>query len=336
MFTANIGDMAQSMLLRRQTADLGTRLNTLTDELSTGRKSDLQAHLRGDFSPLSGIERDLKLRSAYAESNEAAAQFADAQQMALEAVSQTIEGRGAEFAQAATDGSGIQMATAAKAAVGDLEQLVSVLNGRQAGRALFSGAATDAQALSSAGDLLTNLEAALAGAATAGDALTAADAFFDAPGGGFETQVYGGSATPLAPFQIGDGETAKLDLTATDPAIRDVLKATALTALTARGLFAGNPAERRELVETAGVQLINAADDVTLLRAELGFAQERIEGAEVRGEAQRVSLEEARNALIGADPYATAMSLQQTETKLATLFQATARLANLSLVNVLR
>ena len=336
MFTANIGDLAQTMLLRRQTADLSTQLNRLTDELGSGRKSDLQAHLRGDFSPLGGIERGLKLTAGYAASNEAAAQFADAQQLALDAVSETTEGRGAEFLQAATSGSSTHIQTAIQAAVGDLDQLISTLNREHAGRALFAGLATNAQALSSADDLLTELDTALAGASTANDALLAADAFFDTPGGAFETQIYSGSDTPLAPFQIGDGETAKLEITAADPALRDVLKATALTALMSRGLFAGNDTERRALLEATGVQLINATDEVTLRRADLGFAQERIEQAKVRGEAQRVSLEEARNDLLEADPYETAMTLQQAETRLAALFEATARLANLSLVNVLR
>jgi len=336
MFTANIGDMAQTMLLRRQTADVSTTLNRLTDELASGRKSDLQEHLRGDFSPLAGVERDLKLASGYAASNEAAAQFAEAQQMALDAVSTTIEGKGATFLQAATSGVSTQMQTAIDGAVGGLDQLISSLNREHAGRALFAGVATNARALAPASELLTKLETALAGATTANDALTAADAFFDTPGGTFETQIYGGDDTPLAPFQIGDGETAKLDLTAADPALRDVLKATALTALMSRGLLAGDAGQRRALLEATGLQLINAGDDVTQRQGELGFAQERIEQARVRGEAQEVALERARNGLLEADPYETAMSLQQTETKLATLFEATARLANLSLVNVLR
>ena len=41
MTTVSIGDLARNFQLRRQNAELQTRLSTLTKEMTTGRKSDV-------------------------------------------------------------------------------------------------------------------------------------------------------------------------------------------------------------------------------------------------------------------------------------------------------
>lgn len=79
---------------------------------------------------------------------------------------------------------------------------------------------------------------------------------------------------------------------------------------------------------------MNTNDDLTGLRAGIGFAEERIETARVRGEAEATGLEAALGALINADPYETALRLQEAETRVA--IYVTARVSSLSLVAVLR
>jgi len=332
----NLGDLAQTFLLRRNTAATGGALNRLTEELATGRVSDLRGHLGGDFAGLAGIERDFSVNAALARSNDAAARFASAQQSALEVVQTRLSEAGPAFASAGASGEATQMRAAFRAAEDQLGETISALNGEYAGRSLFAGIATDASALVDAETLLSDLGAALSGSATAADALTAADAWFDTPGGPFETAAYNGSGDALAPLAIGTGERVTLDVTAADPALRETLKGVALVALLGRGLLASDQAEQATLLREAGTRLANANDDVIDLQSGIGFAQERIEAAKVRGEVMRTSLEAARGALVEADPYETSIRLREVETRLSTLYAITSRLAGLSLAQVLR
>ena len=65
MTTTTIGDLAQSYLLRRQNTDLKSRLNTLVEELSSGRTADIARHLSGSYSYLADVERNLSLLDGY-------------------------------------------------------------------------------------------------------------------------------------------------------------------------------------------------------------------------------------------------------------------------------
>lgn len=336
MFSANVGDLAQALLLRRQTATAGADLNRLTEEAASGRAADLQTHLGGNFAPLAGLERALAQHAAYSASNDAAGQFAAAQQTALEAAQASVGDAATRFLNVASTGETTQLSVTFADAAAALEQVVGNLNADHAGRALFAGAAVQGNALADAGQVLAALGAALAGQTTSAGALAAADAFFDTPGGGFDTLVYAGSTTPLAPFDIAEGQTLRLDTTAQHQAIRDSLKGLAVVALMGQGLLQGSTGEQQALLEGAGARLVNTNDDLTGLRAGIGFAEERIEAARVRGEAEATGLETARAALIGADPYETALKLKEAETRIETLYTITARLSSLSLVAALR
>ncbi|MCA8878822.1 MAG: hypothetical protein KDA73_02470 [Rhodobacteraceae bacterium] len=336
MFSANLGDLAQAFMLRRQTSAASTELNRLTAEMSSGRKEDLQSHLRGQFTPLAGIERARTMNATYAASNKAAAQFANAQQLALDAVQSSVVNSGADFLRAATQGDATQRQVTYANASSALTQVIDNLNGHYGSRALFAGAATQGPALVDAAQLLSDLGAAVAGQTTASGVLAAADAWFDTPGGGFDTLAYIGSTTPLSPFDIAEGSTERLDTTAADPAIRDTLKGLALAAMMDQGLLSGSPAEQQRLLQSAGARLVNTGDDLTALRAGIGFAEERIETARVRGEAEATGLETALNALVQADPYATAIALQNAQTRIETIYTITARVSGLSLAAVLR
>ena len=51
-----IGDLAQSLVMRRQNTLLKGQLNNLTQELASGRKSDVGQSLSGDFALLGEFE----------------------------------------------------------------------------------------------------------------------------------------------------------------------------------------------------------------------------------------------------------------------------------------
>jgi flagellar hook-associated protein 3 FlgL len=336
MMTSNLGDMAQAKMLRRETATVKDDLNRLTQELSSGRSSNLQKTLGGQFTSLAGLERSLELNSVFRSSNASAAQFADGQQIAMEAVQDTLVPAGPEFLKVASTGEKTQLAITVKNAERQLEQVVSALNGRSGAQSLFAGATTESPALASAEEILTAFAAALTGLTSPNDVLAAADAWFDTPGGGFETVAYLGSNTPLSGFDISEGQRETLSLTAADPAIRNALKGLATAALMDRGILTDDLPGQRAVLKSVGESLVTTTDQVTALRADIGFAQQRIDATRVRSEAEIAGLQQARDLLVGVDPYETALRLQEVQTQLETIYAITARMSRLSLASVLR
>lgn len=335
MLTTNYGDLARPTLLRQQTVDTSARLERLTQEMTSGRVADLQTHLRGDFSAMAALERALARSTALQSSNSGAAQFAAAQQTALGTVQDLIVAAGPSLVDAGATGENTLITTNGRVAARQLDQVIASLNTRYAGRALFAGADTLAKPLVDTETLLADLEAAVSAETTAAGVMAAADTWFDAAGGGFETGAYFGSAASLAPFEIAEGTRESLTVTAADPEMRDILKGFAVAALVGRGLLSAAPAERNALMQTAGSRLMSSGAELTVTRADIGFAEERIENAGVRIAGERTALEAAKSELIGAEPYETAIRLQEAENQLSLIYALTARLSGLSLAAVL-
>lgn len=336
MKPANIGDLVQSTMLRRDTARIKGDLGRLTGEMSSGKIASLNTSLRGQFGPLAGLSRSLALTDATLASNAAAARLAEGQQLALEAVQGTATAAGPDFLEVASNGNDVQREVLAQKAMGQFEQTLAALNTQIEGKAIFAGAALDGPALADAGTILASLEDALAGTVGPADAIAAVKDWFDAPGGGFDTVAYQGAATPMSGLAMAPGELVQLDITAADPALRDTLRGLALGALLDRGLFDGDVAAQGAVIQHAGETLVAAADTVTTRRAGLGAIEERIEAARIRTEAETTGLTMARSALVEADPYDTALRLQEVQVQLETIYALTARLSNLSLAMVLR
>jgi flagellar hook-associated protein 3 FlgL len=333
---ANIGDMAQAMTLRRDTVAVKNDLNRLTQELNSGQKADLQSAFSGRFAPLAGLDRSLQLNAGYLTSNAAATRIADGQQTALASLQDTLMAAGPEFLKVASGGEATQLAVTTANAGRQFEQIVGALNSRIGQQSLFAGEATDGPALAPARDILAALDAALVGAVGPGAVDAAARAWFDTPGGGFETVAYVGSARARAGLDIAEGERETLAISALEPGLRDALRGLAVTALMDRGLLAGDTPGQKELMSRMGETLVGATDKVTALRAGLGFSQERIDTARARSEAEATGLRQARAALVEADPYETAMLLQQVQAQLETIYTVTARVSGLSLAAFLR
>ncbi len=338
MFAANLGDLAQNVLLRRQINDSNVALNQLTEELGSGIASDLQTHLRGEFTPLTGITRSLELNQTYADSNALATQFAASQQIALSTVQDMMVAAATDFIQQSTVGTPPSITATVLGAEAQFEQVVTALNTSYAGRSLFSGTATQTAPLIGPEEMLVRLEAeAVAAGVTSGNDLAAVmDAWFDTPGGGFDTEFYQGSVTGLAPFDIAEGAEVELTTRADNAALRDTMKAFATVALIGRGVLGDDMAAQRQAFSIAGDTLINTIDEVVVLQSGIGFTEQLIEEAKIRTEAETTVLVEAREALIGVDEYETAVRLNEVQVQVETLYTITQRLSRLTLANFLR
>ena len=332
----SIGDLAQSFMLRRQGTLLKQQMNRLTGELSSGRAADLNRHLSGSFAFLADIENDLTVQASYRTAATEAQFTAAAMQSALDHV-QTLTVDLAETAVTAGTVSGdvANLGLLAEQGRNILGSIIGALNTQVAGRAVFAGNAVTSVPLATDQDLLTALRAALAGAVTATDVRATLDAFFDTAGGGFETLIYQGATTALAPMQLGEGESVALDLRADNTAIRAVLKETALAALLDDPALTLTAGEDTLLATSLGEGLFSAQGTVTGIRADLGFAEGRVDYALARTSAQITSLELARSELVSVDPFETATELENVQLQIETLYTLTARTSRLSLVNFL-
>lgn len=332
MTQVSIGDLAQSYVLRRQNTLLKQEMGKLSMELSSGRTSDVASHLSGDYSHLADIERGLRVLRGFDTSATEAAQFTSAMQSALGHVQDVSSSLSNALFTSSSGYLETPINSAAHAAETDMQTLVSTLNSSLAGRSLFSGVATDRSAMASADDIMAELRTAIAGAATSSDVITIVTDWFDAPGGGFETMGYTGSTTGMSPFPMGDGQSVDLDLRADNTAIRAALKFTAIAALSAEDSLGFDLDSKKQMQIHAGEGLLTAQDGLTAIRADLGYAEERIDDNVARIASEKTSLEYARGELLGVDPYETATRLEDVQFQLESLYTITVRLSRLSLV----
>ena len=334
MSLISLGDMAQSFMLRRQTVAVKSDLQRLTLELTTGRVADIAARVSGDLVPISGIDASLARLNGYRAVTAETGLFAGSMQIALGVVDDLSSDLSRTLLAATSSASQTLIDAAGSEARSRLETAMSALNTRVGDRTLFAGVATTGRAIVDMETMMLALDTAAAGATTAQDIELAVSAWFNAPTG-FAAVAYTGGAA-LARVNIAPGEEAAMDITANDPAIRSTVKGLALAVLLGRGVLVGQPAERQNLANRAGLSLLESQTDRTYLAARLGAAQAQIDAAASRNAAETTSLQIARADMTAADPFETASKLQETQQQLEKIYAITARITRLSLMDYLR
>jgi flagellar hook-associated protein 3 FlgL len=291
--------------------------------------------VNAQFSFLTRIETDLVHAESRVHSLSEVSLTAAAQQSALARIGDSTDALFETLAVTTTDSSAVSLESLVDQAHGALDAIMSTLNTSYGGRHLFSGTKVDSPALISAQDMLNDLSTAVTGASSIADVQSIADNFFDLATGGFETGVYIGSDQALTPVDLGNGQTASLNVRADDQVFRKVLKSVALIAIADDTSLAIPDSVRRELAVSQTDALLSASSDITELRAQLGFSEGRIERSITQFETERASLELARGELVNVDPFETASTLEAVRQQLETLYTITARTSRLSLANFL-
>ncbi|MFZ5963545.1 flagellin [Thalassococcus sp. BH17M4-6] len=332
----SIGDMAQALVLRHRNTQIRQQIDRLGLELSTGIASDPAKHLSGDVTTLATLDRSLSVLEGFRIATTEAGHLTGVMQTTLGHVQDRTEALSLSLLQ-----SDIQVTDTSRAALAEqagtaLDTVLRDLNTTAGGRTLFGGVATDRNAVASSDTLIADLRVALAGQTTLTGIEGALDAWFDTPGGGFETQTYLGSTTSLAPLQLGPSEAATLDIRADDPVFRDTLKALALATLSGDPVLNLPQDLRGDMLASAGDALLQTQPQLTELRAGLGLLEHRIEDTVTRNAAEKASTEMARLNLISVDPYETATQLENAQLQLESLYAVTVRASRLSLTEFLR
>ncbi len=336
MSDISVGDMARGFFLSRQNSVLKTQLNTLAQELSSGKLTDIPKAVSGDLVPLQRLERSINLLSKYTVTNQEAALTMQGAQNSISGLSDMANTLSERFLLAGTTPEATLLRAVGHEAADRLGDAISHLNTQVAGRSVFSGAATDTAAVASADDILLSVKAAITGETTAEGLMAAVSLWFDAPAGGFETSGYTGSDTPMGPTRLSQTQTIGFEVTAADPEIRESLKAiTAAALMQDETLLSGDIEERSKLASLIGVAFIEAQGTLASLSAKVGVTQARIEEITVENDTQSAMLQQARAEIAEAEPYETATKLQQAETQLQLHYAMTSRLSQLKLVDYL-
>ena len=329
-----IGDLARSLVLRTNQVRLREDMDRLAVEVATGFVKDPGQHLGGDISGLMAIDRSLGRLEAFRINTTEATYVTSVMQTALDEIQSRSETLSQSLLSAELVPSPSLLESFSENARDALDQSVNALNRTVAGRFLFSGTATDRPAVVDAETILAALRTELAGATDLAAIDTALDAFF-APGGTYETTVYQGAATGLAPLRFSETETASLDIRATDPAFRELLKPVAMAAIATDPVLGLSLDVQVDLLARAGRDLLGAQKPMVELRAGLGALEARVEESSVRNAAERTATQQARLALVGTDAYETATRYENVRSQLESLYAITVRSQRLSLAEYL-
>ena len=329
-------DLARSLLLRRQNAELQSKLTRLTGELSTGRVSDIGRAARGEFNPLATIDRSLALNDSFTSVQRDFDRRLVTLQSTFDATRDVVSGIASRLLSATN----LQNDTTVDpiiAGTGDrFRAVVGFLNQGEGDRFLLAGTASDQVPLIDPNVMLDDIRLAAAGATDAADLRARVDDWFNNPAGGFFTTAYQGGAANSGQVAIGANQSVQIEMTAADEEFRDMMRDLALVTLVDEGAFVSVPDDRREVLRSASENLMAAEAKIVNKQAELGEAQNRVESVRALQEAERYALNEARENLIGVDEFETATVLEEVRTQLETLFLLTARTSRLSLTEYLR
>jgi flagellar hook-associated protein 3 FlgL len=327
--------MAHGLMLRTRSAALKSSIDTLSDELATGRTVDVASKLGGDYSYLSDIDHNLSRLGGYAIAASEASLFTGAAQRGLERMQDVAASLSLDLLTVnPTQIDSVRIHTGKEARDG-LDSILASLNGSIGGRSLFSGTATDASPMASSEVMIGALKAELSGMTLTSQILQTVDDWF-AVGGGFKTTMYSGSDQPLASIQVGESEHITMTLRADGAEFRSLLRNAVVAALATDPDLGLSGDVQNSLLRIAGEGLLNNDQGLTGLRADMGFAEARIEEASSRSAAAKTSLEFARNELLAADPFETASRLEEVQFQLESLYAVTVRSSRLSLLNFLK
>lgn len=329
----SVGDIAHSFLMRGQNTRLKAEMMRLSQSLASGKHANMSEHLRGEFTSLSAIERSMTALGAHRTAARETVTLLETAQLSLGTVQDIAATMAPALLSAGNSGHPALLRSTAADAVQKFDSIVAALNVRIADRAVFSGRATDRSALVGAPQMLAALKAEIAGATSADDMVTRIKAWFETPGGPFETGAYTGSASPLSPIQVSETEAVAFATTALTPEIRDTLAAFAMAALASDAPGGVNAAH---VVQRAGTLMLTSQSELAILRADIGSLQAYAETASARTEAALAATEIARTAIYEADPYRAASELELAQTQLEAVYTLTARISRLSLSDFLR
>ena len=338
MLPLSIGDRARAFVLQNSAHRLKSTMDVLTEELTTGRVSDLPQRVQGNMQPIHHLESRIRMIAGFEQTTSEAALQAEGIQTVISGLRDINQKTASDLLMSMPSPTSELIGARSRNALIGLSAVVSRLNGTTAGAYMFSGVETDKAPLVSSEDIMTELTTVTAGLTTAADIQLALDNWFAAPsgGGGYLDFAYKGSLGQSREIQLSETGSATFDKDASSNEIRGLIKGLALAGLVERGALAGDLAGQRDLLVRSGTILLENEPELVSLAAETGMTQQRIEQVQAANASELASFEIARNKIVAADPFTTATALQEVQSQLEMLNTLTARISRLKLSDFLR
>ena len=323
-------------LMSRLIGQLRSRSDTARQEVVTGLLADPAAALGGRVSELLGLEQSLAEIAQYREIIGLAESRAGVIQGTLDVlrnltVDLNVSGQTALDSNLATARQSVS--AAARQALG---AAISTLNVSFGGRRLFAGDAGNTQAVAALEVFMSASVTILEAGPTAGAAYANLSNEFSVAGGLFEATFYTGGSGDSPATEVARGERLDFAPRADEAPVRALLRDLATLAAAFDPDNAIPEANRRGLAEQAIAGLRDNVGALVGMAGRVGVAEARMADVTARHQASEAALNLAYIKLAGRDQFEAAAELTQLEAQLQTTYLATARLANLSLVNFLR
>jgi flagellar hook-associated protein 3 FlgL len=323
------------MRLSRIISEMKARAQQARTEAVTGRYEDATKAAGGDIGGVHLLQKAVDDAKVYQTTLSLAEIRATRTQTVLGGLTSESTRLGTAAIAALGQADEATMKTLAKDARETLQTIFAGLNTSDGGRALFSGDALDRPALGSVDQLLTDVQAIIAGATDAAAAETALDTYFNDAAGGFSTTIYQGGTGDAPAVEIAPGVRVNASVKANAQPIKDLIRGLAVMA-NYDAAPGGLAAERDIVARSAAEFTLVAEDDVVNLRATLGIAEQRIARSKERYEAEETVLTGLLNKKTARDPYEAAAELQLLESQLEASYVMTARLSRLTISQYLR
>lgn len=332
MNSGGVPTILSHMRLSTATAELRRQSETARIEMVTGRIADIPAALAervGDAQILrKAVDDMVRQRETIARADLRGV----VAQTALAEIKSGASALNADLLSAIGRQDEPSIRVASERARAALDAVFSRLNTRVEGGSLFAGDANDGPALGDVAQLMADVSAIYAGAATPTQLEADLDIYFNDPAGGFQTSIYAGGANDLATLEIANDEFVNMTARADEQGVKDLIRGLAMIAVAGS---AAPSASRDASLSTAGATVLRGESGVLAIMTRIGIEQQQASTARARLDQEETALTEAYNSMTARDPYEAATRLQSLEAQIESSYVATARISRLSLANFL-
>lgn len=336
MFLTAVPDLLSYQRQTRLTSDLKARLEITSREAITGRREDVTAVVGGDVGSIHLLQKALDDIDQDGRIYAISEARLDLMSSTLSAIRGVVGGIDTQALTSITTPDSFGLGTIKEQAEANLRSTMSLLNTGHGIRKLFSGDATDQIPLASADKLLEDVRAIMQTGPNPASIETALDFYFNDPSGGFSTDIYQGGVGDAPPTYLADGSRIEFNVRADDQALRDTLRGLAVLASAQSTGYDISGNEFKDVFVAGASAVSKGTGAIIKLEGGLGIYSGLLENASVQQAAERLTLGQTLNDVIGRDQYEAAAELKQLESQLESSYLITSRLSNLNLTNFIR
>ena len=336
--TVHISDISRNLTLRLANVSAKSQLNTLTQELSSGIKSNIIKSLNGNLSTINSIEHQIKNINSYQAGIESTIIQLDSVQASISSISSITSDLSTSLISEAGRGSDQDLKIITMKGYDELNSVINYINITANGRYSLSGSKTDTAPLPPASNIIKAITTSLPNPHSADDIIDVVEEWFSTPAeeSRFVKEIYQGSITSKTTTLIGNDSTITINTTALDKGFLETIKGATLLAISDALSTTLTNTEVRSLALRSGQILASSNLELSDTRAEIGIQQQKVSHEKTRQTAELLALDLSRSNLLVADRYETASALIEAEMHLQNILTLSSRILRLSLSDYLR